>query len=131
MQRDQESIRYQRLEEAQKAQAAEIAALKQEKALAEGRALVAQLNGEGYYFRDAAREAERFARMSEPERADRAAEVRACYQRDPAAGPMARVADAADDRPGVISAARMDAALHYQRRNDCTWDEALKATEGG
>ena len=131
MQNDQQAIRYQRLEETQKSQAAEIAALKQEKALAEGRALVAQLNGEGYYFRDAGREAERFARMTEPERAERAAEVRACYQRDPAAGPMARVADAADDRPGVISPQRLDAALHYQRRNDCTWDEALKATEGG
>jgi hypothetical protein len=44
---------------------------------------------------------------------------------------MVRVADAADDRPGVISPQRLDAALHYQRKNDCTWDEALKATEGG
>jgi hypothetical protein len=132
MRREQDAIRYQRLEETQKAQAAEIAALKHEKALAEGRALVVQLNGEGYYFRDAAAEAERFARLSEPERAERVAEVRACYRRDPAAGPMLRVAPAAEDRPGVISPRQEEAAEHYQRRNPgCTWEDALKATQEG
>jgi hypothetical protein len=34
-------------------------------------------------------------------------------------------------RDAVISEARLEEALHYQRKKGCTWDEALAATGGG
>ncbi len=136
--RTAESIRYSRLE-------AEIAKLRDEhqkinyeRDLAAGRALVAQLASEGYYFTDvrdgikydaSEREAERLARMPEADRQARAREVRLNFTRDPAAGPMVRLAEETGPRdPDALSQRTHDAAMQYMRQHDkWDWEAAIAA----
>jgi hypothetical protein len=105
-------------------------ALKWERELAIGHQLVTQLNAEGYYFRDTAKEAERFARLDATGRQERLAEVRLNYQRDPTAGSMLRTINPAKtEGPDVVDGKHQELALAYMRKHEDEYDDPEKAWE--
>lgn len=128
-QREQDALRYQRLDERQKDLEAKQAALEKERDEAIGKACVADLNREGFYFKDAEKEVLRFASLTPAQRTERMEEIRLNYQRDPAAGPMLKLADPTKDKgPDVVTEQHQTKALTYMREHGCEWDEALAKT---
>lgn len=80
---------------------------------------VRKLAYEGYFIRDSEKEVQRLMRMDQPERDERIAEIRANYQRDPAAGDMIGVerGDSAASY-GVMTGAQVNAMVIYCEENN-------------
>lgn len=125
--RQQEAARYARIERESADIKRELATLRQERSLAQAQALVVQIQAEGYLLRDPTKEAQRLARISEAERAERLDEIRACYQRDPAAGGFVPVASPPTSRAddSVVTPEDLRHAETYMRQHKSSdWEEA-------
>jgi len=106
--------------------AAERERLRSERATAQAEKYVAQLNGEGFYFKDAGKEVQRFARMTEAEAQERMAEIRQNYQQDPVKASQQMLPTVTE--PGgapVMTEQRLEVAQQYMREGK-SWEEAAK-----
>lgn len=102
MQRDNLAIQYARLERREKEKDQRIAALEYSRTKEQCERVVTQLEAEGFLIRDRAKEVERLALMpSNTERNARTDEIRANYQKDPAAGGFLRVHEGPTEKSPV------------------------------
>lgn len=89
-----------------------------------------QLEAEGFVL-DRVAEVERMARLSEPEQAARAQEIRTCYRKAPVGGDLVRSARVPEGGgKQAMDRGQMQTALKYQRAHKCSWDEAVEKTTG-
>jgi hypothetical protein len=105
---------------------AERAKLAAERQLARAEKNVAILNGEGFYFRDPAKEVAKFVELDEAAAKERMDEIRSNYQRDPVAASQQTI-PVATERAGkaVLTEQRLEVAQRYMREGK-SWEEAEK-----
>jgi hypothetical protein len=130
MSREQQSIQYARLAADNKALRGEIAAIRYQAEEARCEQAVTQLEAEGYLIRDRARLAGQLARMDAAARAERLAEIRQCYQRDPSRLPEVPVLAGPAAGGRATTAEQRDAAVRLATRKGIDFDAALEQVKG-
>lgn len=132
MRRAEQPVQYARLEAENRTLRQRLEAVEKARAVEAARALVAGWQADGYVVRDPAKEVERLARLDEAGRADRDAEVRENYARDPSAGDMLPVVRGTPGREGEFTQAHLERAEQYMRQHPgCDWEDARAFAVGG
>lgn len=130
MGRDSDAIRYARIERDMKALRESNDQLRYAAEKADAERVVTQLQAEGFAIPDKAKLVGQLAKMPSAARDERCEEIRACYQRDPAAVPQVplyrgKVEGGAE--PPTMTRELRDQAVRYASENDCDFDTALAA----